>query len=456
MGVDYGTLSGRAVVVRVADGIEVGAAAHEYSSGVMDRRLRSTGEKLPADWALQDPGDCVDVLKNAVPRAMAASGVDPSRVVGIGTDFTACTVLPVLADGTPLCQLPELADRPHAYVKLGRAHAAQRYADRINQLAEQTGQPWLARYGGRVSSEWQFAKALQLLEEDPPIYERMRYWVEAADWIIWQMCGRYVRKACSAGYKGLLQDGQHPDAAFLASLNPGFADFVAGRLEHSVAALGAPAGALTEEAAAWTGLPAGITVAVGNVDAHVTAPAARTVEPGQMLAIMGTSTCHVMNGSRLREVPGMCGVVDGGIVLHAELVRYALVTWTAGNVSARIEGTDLFVIKPSGVSYDELTEQDMVVCDLGGAPIDGRTPSSDTAAHAYVYREMPEVGGVVHTHSTYATPGRHGVSRSRACSPRGPMSSAATSRSAHSHGSGTIPSDGASCRPSAATGPRRC
>ncbi len=89
--------------------------------------------------------------------------------------------------------------------------------------------------------------------------------------------------------------------------------------------------------------------------------------------------------------------------LHGELVRYGLVVWTAGNVSGRVPGTDTFVIKPSGVSYDDLTPESMVVCDLDGQPLgDGPRPSSDTAAHAYVYRHMPEVGGVVHTHSTYA------------------------------------------------------
>jgi L-ribulose-5-phosphate 4-epimerase len=90
--------------------------------------------------------------------------------------------------------------------------------------------------------------------------------------------------------------------------------------------------------------------------------------------------------------------------LHAQLTKYQLVIWTAGNVSARVPGHDLMVIKPSGVDYDALTADDMVVCDLHGNLVDGRlAPSSDTAAHAYVYRHMPEVGGVVHTHSTYAT-----------------------------------------------------
>jgi L-ribulokinase len=235
-------------------------------------------------------------------------------VLGMGTDFTACTVLPVLADGTPLCELPEFADRPHAYVKLWKHHAAQPHADRITALAEQRGERWLARYGGRISSEWEFAKGLQLLEEDPEIYSRMDHWVEAADWIVWQLCGTYVRDACTTGYKAIYQDGEYPSREYLAALNPDFAGFAAEKVAHPIGALGALAGTLTAQAAAWTGLPEGIAVCVGNVDAHVTAPAAQAVEPGQMVAIMGTSTCHVMSSDRLGEVPGMCGVVDGGIV----------------------------------------------------------------------------------------------------------------------------------------------
>lgn len=169
VGVDYGTLSGRAVVVRVRDGAELGTAEHPYAHAVLDRELPN-GTGLPPDWALQVPADYIDVLRIAVPEALARAGVRPEQVIGIGTDFTACTVLPVLADGTPLCELPGLAGRPHAYVKLWRHHAAQAQADRITALAAERKEPWLARYGGKISSEWEFAKALQLLEEDPELY----------------------------------------------------------------------------------------------------------------------------------------------------------------------------------------------------------------------------------------------------------------------------------------------
>ncbi|HET9125345.1 MAG TPA: ribulokinase [Solirubrobacteraceae bacterium] len=313
IGIDYGTLSGRALVVRASDGEELGSAVHEYRHGVIDQTLPGSGRPLGPDWALQDPEDYLDVLREAVPAAVKAAGIDAADVVGVGTDFTACTVLPTLNDGTPLSRLEEFRDRPHAYVKLWKHHAAQPQADRITQLAHERGEPWIARYGGLISSEWTFAKGLQLLEEDPEIYARADRFIEAADWIIWQLCGNETRNACTAGYKELLQDGRYPSREYLAALNPDFTSFAEAKLAHPISQLGERAGGLTAQAAEWTGLPEGIAVAVGNVDAHVTPPAAQAIEPGMLVAVMGTSTCHVMNGDRLAEAPGMCGVVKDGI-----------------------------------------------------------------------------------------------------------------------------------------------
>ena len=314
IGVDFGTLSGRALVVRAADGEELGDAVHPYPHAVMSDELAATGEPLAPSWALQDPDDYIEVLREAVPAAVAAAGIDPASVVGIATDFTACTVLPVLADGTPLCRVEAWRSHPHAWVKLWRHHAAQPQADRVTDLAAARDEPWLARYGRRISSEWEFAKALQILEEDPEVYGAMDRFVEAADWIVWQLCGVELRNACTAGYKGIYQDGHYPSEDYLAALNPGFGRFATDKLSPALAQLGARAGGLTAQAAGWTGLREGIAVAVGNVDAHVTAPAAGVTQAGRMVAIMGTSTCHVMVGEQLAEVGGMCGVVSGGIV----------------------------------------------------------------------------------------------------------------------------------------------
>ncbi|WBC16267.1 ribulokinase [Micromonospora sp. WMMA1998] len=312
VGVDLGTLSGRAVVVDVVDGAERGGAVHAYRHGVLTERLPG-GPALPPGWALQDPADHVEVLRTAVPAAVRAAGIDPAEVVGIGVDATSCTVLPTLADGTPLAELPDLRDRPHAWPKLWKHHAAQRQAERITALAEARGEGWLSRYGGRVSAEWQLAKALEMLEEDPAVFHRAEHWVETADWLVRRLCGRATRNASAAGFKGLRQDGRDPDAGFLAALHPELPGLLA-KLDHGpLLPPAARAGLLTEEAAGWTGLPAGVPVAAGAIDAHVTAAAARTVAPGRMLAVLGTSTCLILNAERRHEVPGVCGVVADGV-----------------------------------------------------------------------------------------------------------------------------------------------
>jgi L-ribulokinase len=314
IGIDFGTLCGRAVVVRARDGEVLGGAEHEYRHGVMDRELAETGERLPPDWALQDPQDYIEVLRHAVPEALEATGIDPESVVGVATDFTSCTIMPTTKDGTPLCQLNEFRKRPHAYAKLWKHHASQPQADRVTELAAEREEPWLSRYGGRISSEWAVPKVLQLLEEEPELYERADRLIEAVDWIVWRLCGEEVRSACPAGYKALFQDGRYPAKGYFAALDTRLENLVEEKFASSLAELGSRAGSLTDEAAEWTGLKAGIAVAVGNVDAHVTAPAAVATEPGRMVLIMGTSTCHVMVADEVAEVPGMCGVVKGGVV----------------------------------------------------------------------------------------------------------------------------------------------
>jgi len=314
VGVDFGTESGRAVVVRVSDGAELGSAVHEYADGVIDERLPGSSTPLPPEWALQNPDDYIAVFQNAVPEALRQSGIDPADVIGIGVDFTACTMMPALADGTPLMRLPEWRDNPHAWVKLWKHHAAQPEADKINATAREMGEGWLDRYGGKISSEWFFSKVLQILDEAPEVYRAADRLLEAADWVIWQLSGVETRNTCTAGYKAIYQDGTFPAREYLASLHPDLADVVDTKMKRDLAPLGDKAGDLTEEAARWTGLRPGIAVAVANVDAHVTVPAARVTDTGVMVMIMGTSTCHMVMDDKLAEVPGMCGVVDGGII----------------------------------------------------------------------------------------------------------------------------------------------
>ena len=315
IGIDFGTESGRALLVDVSNGHEVATHVHPYADGVIDERLPTTGAKLPPDFALQNPMDYIAVFQKAVPRVLAESGVDPADVIGVGIDFTACTMMPTLADGIPLCALDEWKDHPHAWVKLWKHHAAQPEADKINETAEQMGESWLSRYGGKISSEWFFSKALQILDEAPQVYAAADRLIEAADWVVWQLTGEEKRNACTAGYKAIWSKREgYPDHAFFAALDPRFEHVVDEKMSRDIYPIGAKAGELTDEAAAWTGLLPGTAVAVANVDAHVSVPAATVTEPGRMVIIMGTSNCHMALGTEEKRVPGMCGVVEDGII----------------------------------------------------------------------------------------------------------------------------------------------
>lgn len=315
VGVDFGTESARAVLVDVANGEELATAVHPYASRVIDRRLPDSDVELPPDWALQDPDDYLDSISTTIRAVLATSGIEPAQVIGVGIDFTACTMLPVTEDGTPLCRIPELRTNPHSWVKLWKHHAAQPEADLINETAATRQEPWLDRYGRRTSSEWFFAKALQILDEAPEIYARADRLIEAADWVIWQLTGVESRNSCTAGYKALWskQDG-FPGNDFFEALAPDFADVVDDKLSREISSPGERAGVITSEAAAWTGLLPGTPVAVANVDAHVSVPAATVVSPGSLVAVMGTSTCHVALAEEDRVVPGFCGVVEDGVI----------------------------------------------------------------------------------------------------------------------------------------------
>ena len=315
IGIDFGTESARAVLVRLDNGAEAASTVYAYSDGVIDEKLPGSDVRLEPDWALQNPADYVTAVKTTIPQVLAQSGVVPEDVIGIGIDFTACTMLPTKADGTPLCALPQYRDNPHAWVKLWKHHAAQPEANHLNSVAQERGEPWLARYGGKISSEWFFPKALQILNEAPEIYEAADRLIEAADWIVWQLTGAETRNSCTAGYKAIWSkaDG-FPSPDFFAALHPAMRNVVQDKMSEMILPLGARAGGLTAAMAAATGLRQGTAVAVANVDAHVSVPAATVTGPGRMVMIMGTSICHMVVGRRPEIVPGMCGVVEDGIL----------------------------------------------------------------------------------------------------------------------------------------------
>lgn len=314
IGVDFGTLSARALLVDVADGRELATATLDYPHAVMDERLPD-GTRLKPDWALQHPQDYLDTLSFTVNEVLRESGVDASDVVGMSIDFTACTMIAVDESGTPLCFKDEFKSNPHSYVKLWKHHAAQYLADRLNAIAEERGETFLKRYGGKISSEWMIPKIWQVLLEAPEVYDATDRFMEAADWVIMQLTGKEARNSCTAGYKAMWSKREgYPSKDFFKALDPRLENVVEEKLSTDIYPIGSKAGEVTETAAQWSGLAKGTAVAVANVDAHVSLPPVGLTEKGKMLMIMGTSTCDIMLSDEEKIVPGMCGVVEDGVI----------------------------------------------------------------------------------------------------------------------------------------------
>lgn len=316
IGVDFGTESARALVVDAASGRIAGSGVTAYAHGVIDERLPGTDQALGPEWALQHPSDWLEAMTAAVRAACAEAAVCAGEVVGLGLDFTACTVLPVTSDGVPLAFSERWCDRPHAWPKLWKHHASQPQATRVTEHAVATGQPWLARYGGKISSEWMLPKALQVLEEAPDVFAAADLIVEGGDWVVWQLTGVFARNACAAGYKGLWhkRDG-YPGAAYLSGLHPDFAGFYTHKGGgQPVVAAGQRVGTLNEEWATRLGLSTATAVGAAIIDAHAGVLGSGATAPGDLMLILGTSTCHLLLSRHEALVPGMAGVVEDGIV----------------------------------------------------------------------------------------------------------------------------------------------
>ena len=315
IGIDFGTASCRAVVVAMATGRQLATAVADFPHGVIDRQLPQGRVALGADWALQHPGDYLSSMSAAVTAARAAAGVPPEAIAGLGIDFTASTVLPIDAKHQALCLGDDFADRPHAWVKLWKHHAAQPQADRINAVARERREPFLADYGGRTSSEWLVAKTLQILDEDPEIYEAAAGIVEAADWVAAQLTGTLVRNACGAGYKGFWSRAHgFPSEEFFAALDPRLRHVVRDKLPGEILPPGKRVGGLTADWSDRLQLPACLPVAVPIIDAHAAVLGATVVSPGRMVAVLGTSACHMLLAEHHAPVEGVAGIVRDGIV----------------------------------------------------------------------------------------------------------------------------------------------
>lgn len=315
LGFDFGTESVRAMLVDCRSGTIAGQGTAPYRHGVMDQCYGAARHPLPADFALQAAQDYLEALTAAATAARDAAQAAAAEVVGIGVDFTACTMLPVDQSGVPLSAQPRFRDQPHAAVKLWKHHGAIREAAAINELAAARREPWLARYGGTTSSEWLLAKAFETLHQAPEVYAAADRFLEASDWVVWQLGGRMVRGACAAGYKGLWLGGEKwVGEAFLAALDPRLEKFFSEKARGPIQPAGTVAGTLTPEWAARLGLAAGTPISAAIIDAHAAVPGCGVMDAGELVIILGTSSCHMLLSRSEVLVAGIQGVVQDGVL----------------------------------------------------------------------------------------------------------------------------------------------
>lgn len=358
IGLDFGTESVRVLIADIRDGRVVGQATHNYTHGVIDQHLPRKSEKLPPDYALQHPADWLESLSASCKRAMKESRVPPEHIVGIGVDFTSCTMLPARRDGTPLCLVEEFATDPLAWPKLWKHHGAKAETDRINEIARERKEPWLARYGGTIGLEWFFPKVLETLNHSPRVYDASEIWLEAGDWLVWQLTtgpfpncrpDELVRSTCQAGYKAMWnRQAGYPSADYFAAVHPKLKNVVAEKMPGKLMPPGERAGVLSDAAAKLLGLAAGTPVSAAIIDAHAGVPGSGVASPSTMVMVMGTSSCHMMNSRIERLAPGIAGVVEEGIL--PGYFGYETGQASVGDALA-------WVAKTTGLSHDELNKR---------------------------------------------------------------------------------------------------
>lgn len=315
IGIDFGTESARAVLVDVKNGDLAAIAVYPYPHGVITEKLPGSDIELEPDWALQHPRDYINALNQTVPKLLKQSQINPDQVIAMGTDFTGSTVLPTTHDGTPLALIEDYQKEPHAWPKLWKHHAAQDKADQLTQLASDRFETFLDRYGGKINAEWFFPKVWEIFDESSTIYNAADRIIEASDWIVWQLTGVETRNLCAAGYKALWSKSEgFPLETFFNAMSQGLTNVVDEKMKREITPLGQQAGELTEEMAKWIKLNPGTPVATGILDGHATVPAATVAEPGKMALILGTSFVHMILSNKEYRVPGMCGMVEDGII----------------------------------------------------------------------------------------------------------------------------------------------
>lgn len=314
IGIDYGTLSARALLIDLATGQELSEAEFVYPHGVLGSD-DFPGAAIGKEAALQHPRDYLDALSFTLRSVLEASGVAPENVLGLGIDFTAATILAVDSDGTPLCFREEYRTNPHAYAKLWKHHGAQQEANEMTDLALERNEPWLSACGGRVSSEWMFPKLWETLRKAPDVYRDTARFIEAGDWLVWMLTGKEIRSSCSAGFKAhWSRESGYPSNAYFAALDPRLGNLIGTKIPETVIPTGTKAGEISQQGSLLTGLLPGTAVSAPIIDGHAGIPGAGVVTPGKMMLIIGTSAANFVLDPVRRDISGICGCVSDGVI----------------------------------------------------------------------------------------------------------------------------------------------
>lgn len=323
LGLDFGTNSARALIADPTNGKEIGTAVANYPSGeagiLLDRKDPNVARQHPNDW-LEAMVKCT---RGAIREAKKAqSSFDAKNIIGIGIDTTASTPLPVDKSGIPLAMNNKYAKNLNAMAWLWKDHTSFAEAEEITAAAEKSHPEYLAKCGGTYSSEWFWSKALRCLRVAPDVMEAAASWVEQSDYLPAVLTGStdpaaWKRSVCSAGHKAMYHaEWTLPDAKFLDGIDPRLGDIRRVKTYDVAYPCNEKAGDLSPDWAKKLGLPEGLPVAVGAIDAHLGAVGAG-VRPGSLVKILGTSSCDMMihpSDTPLPDIPGLCGIVDGSIV----------------------------------------------------------------------------------------------------------------------------------------------
>lgn len=313
IGLDYGTLSARAVLVSVGRGEVAAESIYPYPHGILNT-ISGGDEELPVDFALQEIDDYVEAMYETIRTVVKQSGCRAEDVIGIGIDATSSTFLPLTKSGTPLCKTEQFRTNPHAWLKLWKHHGAQEEADRMTELAAGRQEKFLMRCGGKVNAEWMLPKLTEIVLKAPDVYEAADNFMEVSDYLVFLLTGEMTRCMCHAGYKLLWnEEDAYLSEEFLRALHPNLSSLKS-KLKGREVQVGECAGRLTEEAAGRLGLREGTAVAASMIDAHVAVPSLGIDGPDKALMILGTSCCMLLCSEKLSYIKGISGCVKNAVL----------------------------------------------------------------------------------------------------------------------------------------------